>query len=96
MGSLQDRQGVDEMGRLTAKLLTALAMALLSLARWLDGNGGSGNTPPTGPRRPLPWPPKDAVNGQFKVLYDPPGRLEVIRLGLAILFSSARFGVIGV
>ena len=73
------------MRRTLARLLVALGAGLVALGRRLD--------------KPTP-PASRAViklaRGNYRIKNRAPGRGETIRLGLAILFSSARYGLIGV
>lgn len=72
------------MKRITAKLLVIVGSALVALGRKLE--------------RPAPPPARFVAlpRRAYRVVSSEPSRVTVIRLGLAILFSSARWGVLGV
>lgn len=63
--------------------LATLAVALLALAKWLD----SDNRP--GPRKPAQLAHQvDLPKNRYRFQHEPPGKWEVIKLGLGILFNS--------
>lgn len=75
--------------------LAALALALLAIARWLDGGPGADQ----GQRRQ-----QAAASGRkqidlprhnYRVLNRAPGRLEVWRMWLEVWFSAWKFAAVG-
>lgn len=90
------------MRHLLAASVTTVAIALLALARWLEG--GSTGSPHSGsgsgscrnqPAKRTEWPVEaiDLPRSHYRFSHVPPSRWQVIKTGLAILFSSVRFAV---
>lgn len=75
-------------------ILTALGLTLLALAKRLAGPDRPGGSRPTVPARKVVELPRS----EFRVYRrrPAPGRLEVIKMGLAILLGSISFAVKGV
>jgi hypothetical protein len=74
------------MKHLLSTTLIAAAMALLALARWLDGGSGPGS------RRSARSPKSiDLPRSHYRFSHVPPSRWQVLQTGLTILFSSLRF-----
>lgn len=74
--------------------LAALALALLAIAKWLDG----GPRPGQGQRRQAAAPGRkqiDLPRHNYRVLNRTPGRLEVWKMWLEVWFSAWKFATVG-
>lgn len=79
------------MRRSIAFYVAALGLALLALAKWIAGPGaGAGRRQAVPPRRLVELP-----KSEYRYHRPGPGRWEVIRTGLAILFNSVAFATMG-
>lgn len=84
-----------KMRHIAGRLIIALGVQLVALGKWLV----SDDKPGPGQRRHRTQPGHKAIDlprHNYRVLNAPPGRWEVIRAGLVILFSSWRFALVGV
>lgn len=83
------------MRHIAGRLIIALGIQLVALGKWLV----SDDRPGPGQRRHQAQPGCKAIDlprQNYRVLNAPPGRWEVIRLGLAILIRSVAFATVGV
>lgn len=77
--------------KLLARVLILIGLALVAVGHRIERpEPPAAKSVITLPRRNFRPAPFDKLRMQ------PPSRLEVFRLGLQVLFSSARFGLIGV